>query len=227
MSLPSIEHCSTSNVKKSPNWNWGGYLICLLARPELGDQGGEVALGGFHGALVRHAGPRSEPDAPVCHEGGEPVRVAPGAAPEQRVELERRAEMGLHRLAHAQREPVVERAVALRVEEVGVVERAGVGPRLDRAVELLVEREASVVEDRDDALGATPRVLLDGGVEHVLLRVEVVVGETRRNARRPRHRPHRDVIVALLGEEAHRRDEQLPPALIRVLDDSGHSFHLL
>ena len=54
MSLSFVEQCSILIVKKSPNRNWGGSLIRFLARPELGDEGGEVALDDFYSILVRH-----------------------------------------------------------------------------------------------------------------------------------------------------------------------------
>ena len=81
-----------------------------------------------------------------------------------------------------------------------MLERVVVRSQRNRSVDLLIEREVAIVQDRADALGAALRVVLDGSSEQVLLRVEVVVGQSRRHAGGARHRTHRHVVVAFLGE---------------------------
>ena len=121
----------------------------------------------------------------------------------------------------------MERPVALGVE-VRLVREGRVARREgDGAVEPLVQRGALLVQDGVYPLGAAAGVVPDGLGEHLLLGVEVVVGEPRRHAGGARHGPHGHVVVALLGEELHGARQQLAPALPGVHHDSGHVGHLL
>lgn len=130
-----------TTCRKKPGLGRDGALPSGGAAPVLGDERSEVAPGGVRRRGVGHAGAGREAHARVDHHRGEEPRVAGGRPPPGGVQLESRLHAGPDRLAYAERQPVVERAVALGVEAVRVGERGMVGRDGYGAFELLVEGE--------------------------------------------------------------------------------------
>ena len=67
---------------------------------------------------------------------------------------------------------------------------------LKSLLELLVQREIIVVQQLADAFGAAACVILDGLGEHLLLGVEVVVGEPRSHASCTRYALLLDILLS-------------------------------
>ncbi len=98
---------------------------------------------------------------------------------------------------------------------------------LKSLLELLVQREIIVVQQLADAFGAAACIILDGLGEHLLLGVEVVVGEPRSHTSCTRYSADGHVVVTFFGKEFHGAREELAPAFLGIHHGFGNHRHLL
>ena len=113
--------------------------------------------------------------------------------------------------------------IALRVEELVIAQVLLLEHGREQPLDLLVERDARVVEHADVVAAALLRVRGERGGEQLLLGIEVVVAQPGRDAGFARDVAHGHRLVAALDEQPHGRVEDVALPLLGVHHRSHHA----